>query len=1144
MNRLYYDIISLACAVACIVTLSVPASALPTDTYAATSKLASGRWVKIKVSDSGIYRISPEQLRSWGFAQPERVRVYGYGGNIQSNILNASTYTDDLPLAGCEYNSRGLFFYAHGPLSWSYDASGRFTPVQNYYSSDAYYFLSDAPELTDEMPSTGTPIRASNAIEQFTEHLLHENEIISAGSTGHILLGEDFRTRTSQTFSFSLPGNLSETLWIRTAFAANVQDGKGRIELKVNGNSVTPSPNSIDASENEEARHFKLVNMNSTPSLGTMADKLDLGITFSATAGTVRLARLDNIIVNYTRALSLDGPQLAFRVNRGFALAGATENTRIWDVTSPAAVTRVDFTVDGSKACATPCASGMKEYVAWNPDGTFPAPTYVATVANQNLHGAETPDMVIFTLPQWQARAEELAAVHRAAPQNFNVLVVNAEQVYNEFSSGTPDIGAFRRMLKMMWDRGGGTGTAGSANGSDSKLRYALMFGRAFHDHRSITPEGKSYNGSILPQWQSVDGETDNVSFTTEDYLAFLRDGSGAAPGNDYHCIGVGRIPLNSANEAKVAVEKIKKYVSDKRKSDWKNRYLLCADDGDKGIFLSQMDHADTLLTKYGRGNDNIYHKVYVDAFSIINGKASEAHERMHRYLDQGVVWWWFIGHASATSWTGEGLLELSDINVASYPHAPMLFAATCNFLRWDRLQLSGAEMLYFNPNGIIGAIAATRPVYISNNETMAYGLAMTANLRDAEGNSLPIGEIFRRAKNTSLSNDTNKLRYVLMGDPALPLAVPQGRAVFEAIDGTPVDPENPPSIMAQQRLTISGRVLDNKGNTDTSFNGYIMPTIYDAEYSTTSQGHDEIKDNKVIEGVEQVFEEMGERLFVGRGDVTNGEFSVNVAMPMEISGNYRPATLNMYAVSDDATRDAYGVNRGFYVYGYASDVEPDTQAPVIEYFGLNTEGFRSGQAVNATPMVIARVRDDVGINISAAGIGHQISLQLDGSVTYPEAVHYYTPGADGAVSGNLNFLMPELTAGAHTLRLRVWDTSNNMAESQIEFTVDPKQAPEIFDLYADCNPARDHTSFIVSHNRPDVAMNVKVEVFDLMGRPVWTGEQNARSDMGLSEPLTWDLTDPVGRRVSRGIYLYRATVTTDNEQYVSASRKLAVTAP
>ncbi|WP_300300624.1 type IX secretion system sortase PorU [uncultured Muribaculum sp.] len=1139
MNRLYSNILAIACVMACML-IPLRSYALPLETYAADSKLASGHWVKIKVSDSGVYLITPDQLRKWGFQQPERVRVYGYGGNMQSDLLNSSSYVDDLPQAGCEYTPRGLFFYAHGPMHWKYETSGRFTPVHNYYSTQAFYFLSDAPEPLDALPSSGTPAKSPNATSQFTEHLLHESELVSVGATGHRLLGEDFRTRKSQTFSFNLTGNISENVWIRTAFGANIPEGAssaGRITYTINGNETVPSGASISSCEQVEALHVKLVTSTATASLGTTSQKLDLGINFSSSY-TVKVARLDNIVINYTRALSLDSPQLSFRVNRAFALAGASENTRIWDVTEPGAVTRVDFSIEGTDACSTPTVSGMREYVAWNPDGAFPSPAYVGTTANQNLHGMETPDMVIFTLPQWETRAEELADIHRAAPQNLNVLVVNAEKVYNEFSSGTPDIGAFRRMLKMMWDRGGGTPT------SDSKLRYALMFGRAFHDHRCLTSEGKSYHGSILPQWQSVDGESDNVSYTTEDYLAFLLDGSGSAPGNDLHCIGVGRIPLNSASEAKASVDKIRNYVRDTRKSDWKNRYLLCADDGEAGKFMEQMEHADTLLMKNGRGCDNLHHKVYVDAFSIINGKAPEAHERMNRYLDQGVVWWWFIGHAAATSWTGEGLLELSDINVARYSHAPMLFAATCNFLRWDRLQLSGAEMLFFNPNGIIGAIAATRPVYITNNETMAYGLAMTANLRDDDGNALPIGEVFRRAKNTSRMNDTNKLRYVLMGDPALPLAVPQGKAVFDAIDDVPVDRENPPSIMAQQRFTLSGRVLDNEGNTDTSFNGYVVPTIYDAEYSTTTQGHDEMKDGNIIEGKELVINEMGERLFVGRDNVVNGEFKVKVAMPMEISGNYRPAALNLYAVAGDGSREAYGVDRGFYVYGYASDVEPDNNAPVIEYFGLNTDGFSSGQTVNATPMVIARVRDDVGINISSAGIGHQISLQLDGNVTYPEAVHYYAPGADGAVSGNLNFPMPALNAGPHTLRLRVWDTSNNMAESQIEFNVDPSQAPQIFDLYADCNPARDHTSFIVSHNRPDAVMNVKVDVYDLMGRPVWSGEQNAKSDMGLSEPLTWDLTDPVGRRVNRGIYVYRATVTTDNQQYVSASRKLAVTAP
>ena len=41
--------------------------------------------------------------------------------------------------------------------------------------------------------------------------------------------------------------------------------------------------------------------------------------------------------------------------------------------------------------------------------------------------------------------------------------------------------------------------------------------------------------------------------------------------------------------------------------------------------------------------------------------------------------------------------------------------------------------------------------------------------------------------------------------------------------------------------------------------------------------------------------------------------------------------------------------------------------------------------------------------------------------------------------------------------------------------------------------------------------------------------------------PVTWDLTDNAGRRVQRGIYVYRASIATDTTTYVSASRRIAV---
>ena len=355
-------------------------------------------------------------------------------------------------------------------------------------------------------------------------------------------------------------------MWIRTVFGANVQYSIARIQMNVNGNAVTPSPNYIDTSDLSDARHYKSANMIASTTLGDNIGKLDIGITFSCT-GTVRLARLDNITVNYTRALSLDGAQLAFRTDRGFAPRCQWQYPHMgYHIAGSGSARRLHRR--RRQSMLHTYILWRKEYVAWNADAEFPDSGICRhnSQSEPPRRGDTRHGHIHIAAMEGKSRATGRHTPR--GPQNLKVLVVNAEQVYNEFSSGTPDIGAFRRMLKMMWDRG--RESANPATGSDSKLQYALMFGRAFYDHRGITPEGRSYLNSILPQWQSIDGETDNVSYTTEDYLAFLRDDSGAYPGQDYHCIGVGRIPVNNANEAKVILEKIRNYVRDSRKTTGK----------------------------------------------------------------------------------------------------------------------------------------------------------------------------------------------------------------------------------------------------------------------------------------------------------------------------------------------------------------------------------------------------------------------------------------------------------------------------------------------------------------------------------------------------------------------------------------------
>ena len=118
----------------------------------------------------------------------------------------------------------------------------------------------------------------------------------------------------------------------------------------------------------------------------------------------------------------------------------------------------------------------------------------------------------------------------------------------------------------------------------------------------------------------------------------------------------------------------------------------------------------------------------------------------------------------------------------------------------------------------------------------------------------------------------------------------------------------------------------------------------------------------------------------------------------------------------------------------------------------------------------------------------------------------------------------------------------NNSSDTTLYFNVVEGLAPELYDVYA-ASPARTQADFYLRHNRPDAMITVTIEVFNLMGREVWSTTQTGKSDMFLSFPVTWDLGDNAGRRVSRGIYLYRASISTDGVQYSTKCKKIAVAA-
>lgn len=1110
------------------------AGAFPADTYAQESLLASGRWVKISVSESGIHLLTPTALRQMGFSDPSKVRVFGYGALRLPETLSLSTYADDLPEVPVFRDAKGIYFYAHGP----FNHNGNY-PAYNPFTTAGYYFISDSDIPGGDFEPVYTP-GATSPVTRFTSHVAHEEDLESPGGTGHVLTGESFLKTRKRSFEFTLPDRVDENIMLYSSFMAKAPVNS-YVYYSVNGTQLpsTTSDRILSLSLSDAHAHYNEASGYKTVSVPLDTDKVTVEVSYPTTEAT--FASLNYLSISYSRALRLSETSLLFNGNYpAISLEGAGPDTHVLDITRVYDIKVVNTRLDGNTLTWTAPDYTTRNYIAFNTGQSFPAPKYAGTVDNQNLHALPVPDMVIFTPREFLTQASRLAERRRLGPDSLSVVVVNQDQVFNEFASGSPDAQAFRKMLKMFYDRG--------ITGEKS-LRYALFMGRGTYDNRRITPQVKAINYPMMPLWQSDSGSDDTDSYTTDDIYAFLLDGSGSYLASDTYCIGVGRLPVTSADDARGAIDKIIEYEEKMAKSTWRNRAMIVADDEDRGIHMEQSEKVWNWMRQSDGGDDMLYDKLYIDLYPRDGSTAAVANQKLIKSLEEGLSWLSYLGHANTTSWSHENLLTYNDINNLHLRQYPVIIAGTCDFLHWDTPQTSAAEIMWrLSTGGAIAVVSANRPVFIAENGPLLEAYGRHIFQRDAEGRRLTLGQINMRAKNDYCATDrdgnlvrvanSNKLRYVLLGDPSMRTVVPSNHVAVDSINGVDLQAYPDQAVLkANQDVTVSGRVTDSTGNILSGFQGTVNITLYDAEKSYTTLGTGGDTGKKVT------FDTHGDRLYEGYFPVKDGRFDVVIPMPSEITNNFRPATMSLYAYPAGTEGDAAGCESRLYVFGRDESAAPDTIPPVIEAFYLNHSSFVSGSAVNSSPVAIARISDNRAINMSTAGIGHQMILKLDGDRTFSDVTQFFTASTDGSPSGTIAYPLSGLTDGHHTLMLRVWDSQGNSASETIEFEVKDGMPPTLYDVYTDANPASVEANFYLTHDRPDTMIDVTVTVFNLMGQPVWSTTRTGRSDLFSSFPINWDLCDNAGRRVGRGIYLYRASVTCDGMESDTKTHKIAVAA-
>ncbi|GAB1414799.1 type IX secretion system sortase PorU [Paludibacter sp.] len=1102
--------------------------------YKSYSVLSNGKFVKIRIQESGVYKLTYEDLNAMGIT-PANVRIFGYGGAVLKQNFQLQKY-DDLPELAIymDKGNDGIFnagdfilFYAQGVNSWSYDTGkAMFTHVINSYSSYGYYFVtSDAGEgkkiesVDIQLPSGAQ----SYDVNEFVDFKVHEKELISLASSGKEFYGETFSDVLSLKLNFTFPNIIktSNAVKIRFDVAANSSEVSS-FNLSFNDQA----PKNLSVAKRTENDHYEMGRgATGLYSFTPDADLVRLKIDYNKPNGTAK-GYLNYVEINAKRTLTLDGGVMRFQYPdylgsdsySKFTVKNVTQNVQIWDITDQINIKKINADINANELSFYSKNNTLKSYLAIDPmSSAFAKPEIVGTVPNQNLHGLPQTDMIIITHPKFIDQAKRLAKFHNERGE-ITVEVVTTEQVYNEFSSGTPDATAYRWLMKMFYDRAIASGNL------STKPKNLLLFGRGSYDNRKILfNSGDSY----VLTYQAEHSLNETLSYVTDDYFTFLEDHEGDQVSAHSMDIGVGRFPVQTVQEATDVVTKTINYMKNENRGIWKNQICYLADDGDGALHMKQ---ADSIASMVGRANPSFQiTKIYLDAYQQEINASGEtypiARTQFHNLLRNGMFLLDFIGHAGTTGWTNEQILSIADVKNLSNKNLPLWVAATCNFLQFDLPAVSAGEHVLLNPvGGGIGIVSATRPVYASQNMNINKWINYYLFYKE-NGKYLSVGEVIARAKNT-LGNETNKLPYVYMGDPSLKLNYPTTyNIVTEKINNKNAVLND--TLRALSKANFKGYIADADGKLIENFNGTLSAAVFDKKETIVTLNNDKSGGF--------TYQDRPSKLFSGLTEVVDGRFEIDFMLPKDIKYNYGSGRINYYATRDNNGEEAQGFYETFKVGGSNPNPIYDEEGPQLSIY-LNSTDFKSGDKVNETPVFIATMKDENGINQAGSGIDHNLMLLIDNDPLQTFILNdYYRSAHNDYTQGSLTYKLPMLKTGKHTLTFKAWDLVNNSSEKTIEFEVVRGLEPQIFNVLNYPNPVKQSTRFVVEHDRPEAVLKFQLDIFDLSGRQVWSLTQSALNE------IVWDVTDSTGQKLPAGVYLYRVLINSDKGSITSKVNKLIV---
>lgn len=1056
-------------------------------TFKSDSRLATGKWIKVEIESTGLYQIPYSTLREMGFENPAEVGVYGKGGGLLSvNFTSAKEgvpYSDDIDQIAVIHENESLYFYGRGTEDIKFESGSaplfkRGTP--NIYSNTGYYFLSDidTPLIATESQYEGN----GSLLTSGWGYIYHEADIEqNSTGTGQLYWGESFLSDNS-TLSW-------------TTSTPMLAAGTGRLMCRVYTSprssvtgQVTLSNSSQSGSLNRvqgtaDKFYDTPINLPLTYDL-TQSDEITLNMT--ATGSNPDYLNLDYWLLSYQKYLpGSTGLKGSAAESYSFSLTSNAcyniqlgSNLRLLDVTAPAAMKLGKRDTLDPQTIGFTASSESTSLIVYDPTRKQLEIKGWQSVNNNNLHGLQTEgaELLIITVPKLREYADRIADTHRNY-ENIKVAVATPEEIYNEFSSGTPDPMAYRALSRMLYDSKG------------SKLKNILLLGPSDRNLRHEVVGETKFDRIIAVQQASVTPGRD--ASPAYDFYGMVSDEIvEESLYKEIMNVGVGLLSCETPGECERAIRKIEEYLADDTQAWRVNETLTVGGLHDNHTHDKQAEDYGNLIRDYTGLSGMAHTTIAVDAYGN-----KDARRMFTQTLENGKIFSVWFGHGSRVMLgQDKNFFTTSEAVGLTNSHLGFIYMGGCDFSVPDvRARGLGETIVLDAERGMAGAIVSTRTAWSNQNYDLGKRI-LDGWLKPTNTDVSPtIGEVYAKAKSGAPS--ANSLTFILSGDPALKIPSPLRKVNINNVSGVP-----------GEKIRMEGYITDKNGNADNSFNGKVVLKLMEPALKLRSKDYETAtgttpvkvtingKDTTIYYTLDVTYDT--NLITATETEVKSGKFSVSMVIPKETT-SFSGQALKLHAGAFDKSRwlGGAGASAISILSAPSEEAEIDIEAPVVNV-----------TYDNSRRMVMVDASDDTSLPLSPSSY----AVMLDGRPSSLVTETYEEDGNTGKLFSGYTDVY-DLRDGKHVYSVTAKDIAGNSITAEIEFVKEPCKAPLSLNLSSKAVV----NEIEISVEGEDNPGSLEFEIRNTNGETVMTRT-------GAMTSILWDCLDSKGNKVSPGLYRVR----------------------